>query len=194
MTLPILAYGNELLRKRCEKITPQYPGIEKLLADMWETMEIAHGCGLSAPQIGLPIRLFIVDSKSTYQNLEANEKLDYFDREDRGITEVFINAHIIERSKETWEDVEGCLSIPELSQTVCRPWSITIAYYNQDFEKQFKTFSGATARMIQHEYDHIDGILFFDHLKPLTKRLIGTKLKRIAKGRITPKYPMRFAR
>jgi peptide deformylase len=159
---------------------------------MWETMQNANGCGLAASQVGQPIRLFIVDSKSTYENLDEPERQEYFDPSDKGIMETFINAQIIERSERCWEDNEGCLSIPDLSQSVKRPWTITIEYVTPDFKKQTRIFSGTTARMIQHEYDHTDGILYIDHLKPLTKRLMDSKLKRIIKGQIKIKYPMKF--
>ena len=192
MKLPILAYGHSILKQKCNDIEKDYPELDKLIADMWETMENANGCGLASPQIGLPIRLFIVDSKTTFENLDEQDQGIYFEKNDSGIKEIFINAKIIERSAELWEDDEGCLSIPELSQKVKRPWTITIAYYNKDFELQRKTFSGTTARMIQHEYDHTEGILYLDYLKPLTKKLLEGKLKKIARGQIKTRYPMKF--
>jgi len=192
MLRPIWAYGHSILKQKCNDIEKDYPELNKLIADMWETMKNANGCGLASPQIGLPIRLFIVDSKTTFENLEERDQQIYFDENDSGITETFINAKIIERSVELWEDEEGCLSIPNLSQKVKRHWTITIAYYNKDFEPQTKTFSGTTARMIQHEYDHTEGILYLDYLKPLTKKLMEGKLKRIVKGQIQIKYPMNF--
>jgi len=192
MRLSILSLGHKILKERCENINPDYPNLGQLIADMWETMQNANGCGLAASQVGQPIRLFIVDSKSTYENLDETERQEYFDTNDTGIMETFINAHIIERSERCWEDNEGCLSIPDLSQSVKRPWSITIEYVTPDFKKQTRTFSGTTARMIQHEYDHTDGILYLDHLKPLTKRLMESKLKQIIKGQIKTKYQMKF--
>ncbi|HVY73433.1 MAG TPA: peptide deformylase, partial [Puia sp.] len=169
-----------------------FPGLEQLMADMWETMHQANGCGLAAPQIGQSIRLFIVDSKTTFENLEGTDRKNYFDKNDKGITETFINAKIIDRSEELWEDEEGCLSIPGLTQKVKRHWAISMMYYDRNFEQQTRTFSGSTARMIQHEYDHTEGILFPDYLKPLAKKLIEAKLKKIAKGEIKAKYPMKF--
>lgn len=192
MKRPILAYGHSLLKQKCNDIEKNYPELNKLIADMWETMKNANGCGLASPQIGLPIRLFVVDSKTTFENLDEADKEIYFDKDDKGIMETFINAKIIERSAELWEDEEGCLSIPNLSQKVKRPWTISIEYYNKDFDFQTKTFSDATARMIQHEYDHTEGILYLDYLKPLTRRLMESKLKKIAKGQIKTKYPMKF--
>jgi peptide deformylase len=161
---------------------------------MWETMENANGCGLASPQIGLPIRLFIVDSKSTFDNLGEEDRKFYFPQDDKGIMETFINAKIIQRSEELWDDEEGCLSIPNLFYKVKRNWAITIEYYNRNFEKQIRTFSGTTARMIQHEYDHTEGVLYLDYLKPLTKRLMASKLQKILKGQIVPAYPMNFIR
>lgn len=192
MRLSILSLGHKILKERCENINPDYPNLGQLIADMWETMQNANGCGLAASQVGQPIRLFIVDSKSTYENLDEPERQEYFDTNDTGIMETFINAQIIERSERCWEDNEGCLSIPDLSQSVKRPWAITIEYVTPDFKKQTRIFSGTTARMIQHEYDHTDGILYLDHLKPLTKRLMESKLKQIIKGQIKIKYPMKF--
>jgi peptide deformylase len=194
MQLPILSLGHKILKEKCENIGPCYPNLDQLITDMWETMQNANGCGLAASQIGRPIRLFIVDSKSTYDNLEEPERQEYFDTNDNGIMETFINAQIIERSERCWNDNEGCLSIPDVSQLVKRPWTITITYLTPDFKKQVRVYSGTTARMIQHEYDHTEGILYLDHLKPLTKKLMESKLKRIIKGQLKPKYPMKFVK
>lgn len=192
MRLSILAYGHRILKQQCESIDKGFPNLEQLVQDMWETMGSANGCGLAAPQIGLAIRLFLVDSKTTYENLGETGRQDYFAEDDPGIMETFINAKIVERSGDFWEDDEGCLSIPGLWQKVKRPWTITIVYFDQNFEKKKRTFSGTTARMIQHEFDHTEGILFLDYLKPLTKKLIGSKLKKIAKGQFKTRYPMKF--
>ena len=192
MKRAILAYGHSILKQKCNDIEKTYLELDKLIADMWETMKNANGCGLASPQIGLPIRLFVVDSKTTFENLEEADRKIYFAQDDKGIMETFINAKIIERSVELWEDEEGCLSIPNLSQKITRHWTITIEYCNKDFEPQTKTFSGTTARMIQHEYDHTEGILYLDYLKPLTRRLMESKLKKIAKGQIKAKYPIKF--
>jgi peptide deformylase len=192
MKLPILSLGHRILKEKCKEISRDYPNLNNLVSDMWETMQNANGCGLAAPQIGQAIRLFIVDSQSTFENLEEAERQKYYDKEDEGIMETFINARIIERSQRCWEDEEGCLSIPDLSKPVKRNWSITIEYFDRNFEKQIETFNGATARTIQHEYDHTDGILYLDHLSPLTKQLMESKLKRIIRGKINSKYPMKF--
>lgn len=194
MKRAILAYGHHILKQKCNDIEKDYPELDKLIADMWETMENANGCGLASPQIGLPVRLFIVDSKSTFDNLGEEERKFYFPQDDKGIMETFINAKIIQRSEELWEDEEGCLSIPNLFYKVKRNWAITIEYYNRNFKKQIRTFSGTTARMIQHEYDHTEGVLYLDYLKPLTKRLMASKLQKILKGQIVPAYPMNFIR
>ena len=194
MKRAILAYGHHILKQKCNDIEKDYPELDKLIADMWETMENANGCGLASPQIGLQIRLFIVDSKSTFDNLGEEDRKFYFPQDDKGIMETFINAKIIQRSEELWEDEEGCLSIPNLFYKVKRNWEITIEYYNRNFEKQIRTFSGTTARMIQHEYDHTEGVLYLDYLKPLTKRLMASKLQKILKGQIVPAYPMNFIR
>lgn len=192
MKRPILAYGHRILKQKCADIERNYPQLDRLIADLWETMENANGCGLALPQIGLPVRLFIVNSKSTFRDLGEEDRKFYFPQDDKGIAETFINARIVQRSAELWEDEEGCLSVPGLYFKVLRNWEITIEYYNRDFEKQTRTFSGATARMIQHEYDHTEGVLYLDYLKPLAKRLIASKLQKIQKGRIVPAYPMTF--
>lgn len=192
MKRAILAYGHNILKQKCKDIEKNYPELDKLIADMWETMQNANGCGLAAPQIGLPIRLFVVDSKTTFENLDETNRKIYFAQDDKGIMETFINAKIIELSDQLWEDEEGCLSIPNLLQPVKRPWTIIIEYYNKDFERKKRTYSGTTARMIQHEYDHTEGILYLDYLKPLTKKLMEGKLKKIIKGQIQSKYPMKF--
>lgn len=192
MILPILAYGHKMLREPCQNIGKSFPDLDRLTSDMWDTMENAKGCGLAAPQIGKPIRLFVVDSKTTYDNLDEEARKDYFDKHDTGIRESFINAEIIERSADYWDDEEGCLSIPGLSQEVSRPWSIKIKYYNHNFEEITASFSGATARMIQHEYDHTEGILYLDYLKPLTRKLLASRLERVAKGKTRAGYPVKF--
>jgi len=192
MKLSILSLGHVILKEKCENTTSDYPNLDQLISNMWETMQNADGCGLAASQVGVPIRLFIVDSTLNYENLEESERQEYYDVNDKGIMETFINAQIIERSERCWDNNEGCLSIPDLSQSVNRPWTITIEYFTPDFKKQVRIYSGATARIIQHEYDHTEGILYLDHLKPLTKRLMETKLKRIVKGQIKTKYPMKF--
>lgn len=192
MNLPIVAYGNRILRQKCIKITENSQEIQDLITNMWETMENSNGCGLSSSQINRPLPIFIVDSQIIFENFDTEDQLLNFEKNDKGIRETFINAKIINTSEETWEDYEGCLSIPGLSQKVERPWEITIEYLDQNFTPQTQTFTGLTARVIQHEYDHTQGVLYIDHLKPLTRKMIESKLKKIVNGNIIIQYPMTF--
>lgn len=182
MVLPIVAYGDPVLRKKGEDITKDYPGLEKLIDDMFETMEKAKGVGLAAPQINKAIRLFVVDSHRMYDEGEESE----------GIREVFINAQVIEESGKEWPYEEGCLSIPGIREDVYREEKVKIKYLDRDFKAHEKTFTGLTARVIQHEYDHIEGKLFIDHLKPLKKSLLKGRLEKISKGAVDVEYKMRF--
>lgn len=190
MILPIVAYGHPVLRKMCEDITPDYPELDKLLANMWETMYASSGVGLAAPQINRPIRLFVIDSEQIINNLEEDEKDEY--PGDAGVKRVFINAHIVATSGEEWPYNEGCLSIPKVREDVYRPETVTIRYVDEHFQPHEDTFTGVTARVIFHEYDHIDGKLFIDHLKPLKRRMIKSKLDDISKGKIKVDYKMIF--
>ncbi len=192
MELPIVAYGHPVLREKCVDVDIRYPDLYQLVQNLWYTMYGANGCGLAAPQINVPVRIFVVDSKNTYDVLEEEERELIFEG-DEGIRETFINAQIIDRSEEnTWEDEEGCLSIPNLSGDVTRPWSITISYLDLYFQPQVKTFHGITARMIQHEYDHTEGILYLDYLSPRKRSSWKRRLKRISEGLEVAKYPMIF--
>ena len=184
MVLPIYAYGHPVLKQVAQDVDPQDPKLPDLLANMWETMYFADGVGLAAPQIGLSSRIFVVDT------LQIERKDS---KEQPGIKSVFINAHKIEESGEPWEYEEGCLSIPNVRGDVERPERITLRYLDEEFQQQERTFTGINARVIQHEYDHIDGILFTEHLKPLRKRLIAGKLEKIKKGIVDTDYRMRFA-
>lgn len=190
MILPIVAYGHPVLRKMCEDITPDYPKLQELIANMWETMYSSSGVGIAAPQVNRPVRLFVIDSEQIIESLEEEEKADY--PGDNGVKGVFINAHIVEAAGEEWAYNEGCLSIPKVREDVYRPETITLRYVNENFELQERTFSGITARVIFHEYDHIDGKLFIDHLKPLKRRMIKGKLEDITKGKISVDYKMIF--
>lgn len=191
MKLPIMAYGQSVLRKKGVEITPGYPDLQTLIDDMWETLYVADGCGLAAPQVNHPVRLFIVDSLETYLKMEEEDRKEFFDG-DQGIKETFINAKILEYSDDYWIEEEGCLSIPGLSEDVERPWSITIEYLDRNFLEQKKTFSGTTARMIQHEYDHTDGKLYLDHVRPIRKKLLKGKLQKITDGDVRVNYAMKF--
>lgn len=190
--MSILGYGHPTLRTVCKSVAPDYPHLKNLVEDMWITMHAANGCGLAASQIGKPIRLFVVDSTGTYAALNAADKKVFFAPGDEGIREVFLNATIVDRSVDQWTDDEGCLSIPGVAQPVSRPWSITIEYVNSEFEKVKARFTGITARMIQHEYDHTLGVLYLDYLQPLTRRLMSARLEKIRKGKVRVQYPMVF--
>ena len=179
MILPIVAYGSPILRKICSDITPDHPGLDKLLADMWETMYNSNGVGLAAPQINKDIRLFVMDSEQIFANQEEDEKDDFPDAP--GYKGVFINAHIKELNGEEWSYNEGCLSIPKIREDVYREEEVTLEYDDENFNHHTKTFNGITARVILHEYDHIEGKLFIDHLKPLKRKLLQRKLTDITK-------------
>lgn len=157
---------------------------------MWETMYSSNGVGLAAPQVNKPIRIFVVDSTQILEGLEEEERKQYAD--DPGLKEVFINAHIIEFEGEDWKYNEGCLSIPKIREDISRPEMIGIAYMNEHFEPRKRMFSGITARVIQHEYDHIEGKLFIDHITPLKRKLMRGKLDDISKGKISVDYKMLF--
>jgi peptide deformylase len=190
MILPIVAYGAQVLRTKGAEIKPDYPGLEKLLEDMWETMYESSGVGLAAPQINKPIRLFVIDSTQIFTNLEDEEHGKYPD--EPGLKEVFINAKIIKLNGEPWPYTEGCLSIPKIREEVLRNEEVELEYYDQQFQQHIKTFNGLTARVILHEYDHIEGKLFIDYLKPLKRKLLKGKLDDISKGKISVDYKMSF--
>ncbi len=192
MILSIVAYGNPILRKVAEDITPEYPELKKLLDDMWETMYSSSGVGLAAPQINKNIRLFIIDSKQIFENQDDEDKGKYSD--EPGIKETFINARIKKLSGPEWVYNEGCLSIPKIREDVSRHETVLLEYVDANFIPQLKTFTGITARVILHEYDHIEGKLFIDYLKPLRKKLLGSKLNDITKGKIKVDYKMSFSK
>ncbi len=192
MILPIVAYGNPILRKVAEDITPDYPELKKLLDDMWETMYSSYGVGLAAPQINRNIRLFIVDSKQIFDNQDDEDKGKYSD--EPGLKETFINPKIIELSGAEWVYNEGCLSIPKIREDVSRHETVVLEYLDANFKPQLKTFTGITARVILHEYDHIEGKLFIDYLKPLRKKMLGSKLTDITKGKVKVDYRMSFSK
>ena len=189
MILPIVAYGDPVLRKKGALISKDYPKLEVLVDNMYETMYAAKGLGLAAPQIGLPIRLFIVDASpfAEDEDLSEQERKEY-----ENFNQVFINAQVIEESGDEWAFNEGCLSIPEVREDVFRQAKIAMEYEDENFKKHKETFTGLIARVIQHEYDHIEGILFTDKLSPIKKRLIKGKLTNISKGKIEVDYRMRF--
>ena len=190
MILPIVAYGSPVLRKVCKDITPDYPGLEKLIADMWETMYNSNGVGLAAPQINKEIRMFMVDSSQIFDNLEDNEMTLYPDGP--GFKGIFINAHIEKIEGTEWSYNEGCLSIPKIREDVFRGESVTLNYVDENFQPQIKTFNGITARVLLHEYDHIEGKLFIDYIKPLKRTLLKRKLDDITRGKVSVDYRMVF--
>ena len=191
MILPIVAYGNPVLRKVCYDITPEYPGLSKLIDDMWETMYSSSGVGLAAPQINKPIRLFIIDTTQIFKQMEQdNEKNTFPDAP--GVRQLFINAHIKELDGFEWLYNEGCLSIPKIREDIKRQSVVTLEYVDENFQQCMRSFHGLTARVILHEYDHIDGKLFIDHISPLKRKLIRGKLIDISKGNIKVDYKMSF--
>jgi peptide deformylase len=192
MILPIVAYGTPILRQVSKDISPDYPDLSKLIEDMWETMYSSNGVGLAAPQINRDIRLFVVDSRQIFENLEEDEKDKYPDGP--GVKQVFVNAHIIALNGEEWAYNEGCLSIPKIREDVLRSEEVTIEFEDELFELHTATFNGISARIILHEYDHIEGKLFIDYLKPLKRKLLKGKLDDITKGKISVDYKMSFPR
>tara|TARA_B100000768_G_C11175271_1_gene330544 strand:- start:232 stop:825 length:594 start_codon:yes stop_codon:yes gene_type:complete len=189
MILPIVAYGDPVLKKRASEISKDTPKLEETISNMYESMYGAHGVGLAAPQIGLSIRLFLVDTSpfadDDEYSVEEQEKLKRFKR-------TFINAKIIEETGEEWSFNEGCLSIPNVREEVLRQPVIKVEYQDENFESHTETFDGLIARVIQHEYDHIEGILFTDKVSSLKKRLLKGKLVNISKGKTNVDYRMRF--
>ena len=192
MILSIVAYGNPVLRKVASDITPEYPDLKKLLDDMWETMYSSSGVGLAAPQINKNIRLFVIDSKQIFENQDDEDKGKYSD--EPGIKETFINARIVALQGEEWIYNEGCLSIPKIREDVSRHETVVLEYLDANFKLQTSTFSGITARVVLHEYDHIEGKLFIDYLKPLRKKMLQGKLNDISKGKTKVDYKMSFAK
>ena len=189
MILPIVAYGDPVLRKVAVAIDATYPDLEKLIANMKETMYNASGVGLAAPQIGKAIRLFLIDASPFAEDDDLSE-------EERTVlksfNKVFINPKILEEEGEEWIFNEGCLSIPDVREDVSRQPKITIEYQDENFKVHTETLEGLAARVFQHEYDHIEGILFTDKLSTLKKRIIKKKLENISKGKISADYRMRF--
>jgi peptide deformylase len=189
MILPVIAYGDPVLRKIGKDIDKDYPNLDKLLADMRDTMLNSFGVGLAAHQVGRPIRLFMVDTEPFADNEDYSEKER---AEFAKFKRIFINARITKEEGEEWVFNEGCLSVPNINEDVWRKPNITIEYVDENFEKHKETFSGLIARVIQHEYDHIEGIVFTDKISSFKKRIIKRKLDNITKGNINVGYPMKF--
>ena len=181
MTLPIYVYGWPLLRKKSENITPDYPNLQQLISNMFETMYQAEGCGLAAPQIGLNIRLIVIDGAAMADEKKPDDMLRTFKK-------VLINLVITERTGDEWVDNEGCLSFPKLRESVKRPSKVKIEYVDENFQPHSEEYDGMASRIIQHEYDHIEGSLFIDRISPLRRKLIVAKLNAIAKGKTDCKY------
>ena len=189
MILPILSYGNPILKKVATDISPQYPNLDELIGNMWDTMYAAKGVGLAAPQIGLSVRLFVIDATPFLDD----ENMDDFELNSiKNFKKVFINPKIIEENGNLWEFNEGCLSIPEIREDVSRRSKIVIEYFDENFQSNKLELNGLAARVVQHEYDHIEGILFIDHISSLKKRLIKGKLNNISSGSIKVDYEMKF--
>ena len=189
MILPIVSYGSSVLKKTAKEITSDYPNLSELIANMWETMYAANGVGLAAPQIGLSIRVFVIDASpfvdEENMGIEEIEILNTFKK-------VFINPKIIREEGKLWDFNEGCLSIPEVREDVSRKEEILINFFDENFELQKIKLNGLAARVVQHEYDHVEGVLFTDHLSSLKKRLIKNRLTLISKGDISVDYKMSF--
>lgn len=185
MILPIVAYGDPVLRATCEEIDQNYPQLETLIANMFETMYEAQGVGLAAPQIGKSIRLFIVDATPFAEGEDGDPGCADFKR-------VFINPIIFEESGDEWGMEEGCLSIPGIREEVKRQGDLKIEYYDQNWDLYEESLTGYAARVVQHEYDHIEGVLFTDKISALRRQLIRSKLNDISKGKTDANYRMRF--
>jgi peptide deformylase len=171
-------------------ITPGQIDLDRFIEDMWETMYASNGVGLAAPQVNQPIRVFTVDTLQLFESMEESEQKNYPDKP--GLKAVFINAKILELSGEPWPYSEGCLSIPKIHESVSRPSTVRLQYMNEKFEPFEQIFTGITARVILHEYDHIEGKLFIDHLSPLKRKLLKGKLTDITKGKVAVDYKMKF--
>jgi peptide deformylase len=192
MILPIVAYGNPILRKVCKPITAAYPNVRELIENMWETLYNSNGVGLAAPQINHEIRLFLVDTLQIVQGADEEDADTY--KNEKAIKQVFINPRVVSLDGDDWKYNEGCLSIPKIREDIYRPERVTLEYMDEQFVAHTGTFDGITARVILHEYDHIEGKLFIDHIKPITKRLIKSKLDNIVKGKVKVDYRMLFVK
>ncbi len=189
MILPIIGYGDPVLRKVGAEITPEHPNLKEIIANMYETMYNASGVGLAAPQVGLALRLFVMDTTPFSDDEDLGEAEQ---QKMKGFKRTFINAKMIKEDGEEWVFNEGCLSIPDVREDVYRNERITIEYCEEDFIVKTEVFDGLIARVIQHEYDHIEGILFTDKISSLKKRLIQKKLKNIIEGKTFQDYRMKF--
>lgn len=192
MILPIVAYGHPVLRKVAEDIDIHFPNLDRLLEDMWETMYASNGVGLAAPQVNKGVRIFVMDSAQIFTNMDEKDREEQNYPDTPGIKQVFINAHIEEELGDDWPYNEGCLSIPKIREDVLRAEEVTLKYMDQDFKPHKKTFNGITARIILHEFDHLEGKLFIDYMSPLKRKLLKRKLDDISKGIVSVDYKMLF--
>lgn len=188
MKLPIVAYGDPVLRQAAEEIDENYPDLSALIENMFETMYAANGVGLAAPQVGLPIRLFVVDASPFGEDDDEASG----DPSTKDFKRVFINPIMVEETGDKWAFSEGCLSIPHINEDVMRPERVVINYLDEQFEEQEEILTGLAARVVQHEYDHIEGKLFIDKLGPLKKAMLKSKLDSISKGQVDVSYKMSF--
>lgn len=188
MILPVVAYGHPVLRKECVDVDKDYPELDKLIADMWETMYYTNGVGIAAPQVNRAVRIFVIDTEQIVEGFEEEDHKEF--PNEKPVKQVFINAHIVETSGEPWPYNEGCLSIPKVREDINRPEHVRLRFVDENFVEHTEDYYGITARVIQHEYDHIDGKLFIDYLPPLKKRLLKKKLDDISKGKVRVDYRM----
>jgi peptide deformylase len=184
MIYPIVLYGSPVLRKVAREIDKDYPELKQLVEDMFETMYVSDGVGLAAPQIGKSIRMIVIDGSAMAEDDPSLE----------GFRKAFINPNIIEETGETFTFIEGCLSLPAIREEVDRPGNIRIQYYDENFNFFDESYSGVKARIIQHEYDHLQGILLVDHLNPLKKKMLKGKLNDIMKGKAKVSYKTKVLR
>ncbi len=190
MILPIVAYGNPILRRVCKPITPDFKNLDELIANMWDTLYNSNGVGLAAPQINQDIRLFLVDTVQIVEGADEDDRDTY--KDEKPVKRVFINPIVVSLNGDEWKYNEGCLSIPKIREDILRNEEVTLTYQDEQFVPHTETFNGITARVILHEYDHIEGKLFIDYISPVKKRLIKSKLDNIAKGKIKVDYRMIF--
>ena len=197
MVLPIVVYGDPVLRKMCAEVEKDMPGLDELIADMFETMYRARGVGLAAPQVGKPVRLFIVDTEPFAESDDDDEEEEFTPAQKselKAFKKVFINARMIEETGDEWKFNEGCLSIPKIREDVARRPEITIEYFDENWKKHTEHFDGVIARVIQHEYDHIEGRLLTDRISPFKRKLIAGKLNDIAAGKLSADYKTKVYR
>ena len=186
MILPIVAYGDPVLRKKGEEVKPDHPELNTLIANMWETMYNAHGVGLAAPQVGASLRLFLVDTAGFAEEGEDDYELL------KNFKKVFINPTLLETTGDPWKFNEGCLSIPEIHEDIARPEEITIRYQDENFNWHEETYDDLIARVILHEYDHIEGVLFTDRMTAFKRKMLQGRLNNISRGKVDVGYRMRF--